>query len=692
MRHFRQLRRIGPIFIKSAKVMTPENQTPEFENQQTNSENQQFSTENSGETTVKSTEKAVNQGEPAGTEREVPEVEHFSVEETTPAQDPGVEGSNVAENTPEHQADVDTQVASPAQDEKILSEIDPEKASDKAEDQPEPSVDHRSVDEIVAEMEKLVNSKDAGAEAKAFNTLKTAATLKMTEEAQLKNKGQGADELHEDTYQSEHPAQSKINALSQIFREKYDAYLQEQEKEHAANLESRKEIIEKLKNLYTNTEPGTNLFKAIREIKELWSNAGKVAKNEFKLLNNDYFHHLNQFYAMLDMNKEYLEQEYTHNLEKRQHIIKRAQELENEPSAQKALNELQYLHKLWKEEAEPVAEEFREKTWEEFKEISNRIHGRKAELSASMEAEQNVNLEKKNSIIQEIKALAAPAEEITHAYWLQAIKKVEELRDHFLKTGSVPRKLSNQNWNDFKQTLREFNTSKNDFYKNLKGSQATNLEKKQSLIQTAKDNMMSEDWETAVPLFKKLQEEWKTIGHVPRNQANKVWDEFREACNTFFDNYRSKSGASTDNWKDNYRQKKALIDELKEIQEGEDSVQKIQALRNRWNEIGKVPKDKISINTEFSKLLKEKLRLNNAPESAGQERGSESHTSDQARKVKSQIADLENEIATLENNLGFFSNSSRENPLLKDTYSKIDEKKQKLETMKQNLHQMIKGE
>ena len=43
----------------------------------------------------------------------------------------------------------------------------------------------------------------------------------------------------------------------------------------------------------------------------------------------------------------------------------------DEPVVQKALNELQYLHKLWKEEAEPVAEEFRDSNqFDEFKEIS----------------------------------------------------------------------------------------------------------------------------------------------------------------------------------------------------------------------------------------------------------------------------------------------------------------------------------
>jgi hypothetical protein len=128
--------------------------------------------------------------------------------------------------------------------------------------------------------------------------------------------------------------------------------------------------------------------------------AGQVAKSEFKILNNNYFHHLNQFYQMLDLNKEFLEQEYSHNLEKRQHIIARAKELENEPVIQKALNELQYLHKLWKEEAEPVAEEFREKTWEEFKEISNKIHERKSELSAAIEKEQKPILKRKIRSLQ----------------------------------------------------------------------------------------------------------------------------------------------------------------------------------------------------------------------------------------------------------------------------------------------------
>ncbi len=561
------------------------------------------------------------------------------------------------------------------------------------QDEADVHTDQRSIETLVAEMNKTLNLENAGAMFKEFHLLRNLALAKISEEREEKKAEHLLEGKPEQDFFWEHRLQRDLNTYTHTFKEKHDLYLKHQEEEHEKNLEIRKKIVENLKHLYTNTEPGTNLFKAIRAIKEEWKNAGQVSKSHFKLLNNDYFHHLNQFYQMLDLNKEYLEQEYAHNLETRKHIILRAKELENEPIVQKALNELQYLHKLWKEEAEPVAEEVRESTWEEFREVSNKIHLRKSELSAQIEEEQAKNLENKTKIIQEIKSFANSTEKPNHNFWQNAIKKVEDLRTEFLKIGGVPRKLSNQNWTDFKTTLREFNAKKNEFYKGLKGNQQSNLEEKLKLIQTAKDNMMSQDWDVAVPLFKRLQEDWKKIGHVPKSMTNKVWDEFRNTCNTFFSNFRENNPTSSDNWKENFKQKRNILDELKNIANDKDSQLKIEALKTAWNNIGKVPRDKMHINTEFNKTLKEKLRLNNINEFDLKEEGlSESQMTDKARKIKNQIADLEAEVAKLENNIGFFSNASEDNPLLKDTFQSINTKKEQIESLKETLHNIITGE
>lgn len=543
-----------------------------------------------------------------------------------------------------------------------------------------------SLGEILNQLEIIVNKEDAGTFAKQFNSLKQEAQEHIQNETEERKETFLQDGNTEEDFSWEHPQQAKLSGLNSIFREKYDIFRQKIEQEQQENKQVRIEIIEKLKNLYTHSTADTNLFKGIREIKEAWANAGQVAKNDFKILNNDYFHHLNQFYQLLDYNKEYLEQEYSHNLEKRRQIIARAKELETEPLVQKALNELQYLHKLWKEEAEPVAEEFRETTWQEFRDISNKVHERKSEFFQNIENERKTNLKRKNDIIAEIQNFVNTAKDGGHTFWQNAIKRVEVLREEFFNIGGVPKKQSSENWTEFKGILREFNVLKNTFYKNLKGSQISNLEAKLSLIETAKANANSEDWETALPLFKKLQDDWRKIGHVPRNHADKIWKEFGDICNQFFANYREKNNVELDNWKENYKQKKAILQELISIEE-ENSLEKIQNLKATWDSIGKVPKDKMAINKEFNKVLKEKLKLNKAELSNPNE-----NAVDKARKIRNQIADLQAEITTLENNIGFFSNPNRENPLLRETFSKIDEKKSQIENLKQNLHSIISAE
>ena len=613
------------------------------------------------------------------------------VEEAPTEVEPIVEeqpAESAAETPPEKAEEV-----SEEETQKVSSDHPAQKEEDEQHEEELDDLGNLSLSQVLTAMETIVNKEDAGVHFRAFNQLKERANHLIHDQTEdLKSEFVAAGNPVE-LFSSQHPSQPKLSGLLHVYREKNDEYHKKQEENHHKNLEHRQTIIDNLKNLYTNTEAGTNLFKAIRDIKEAWKNAGQVAKSEFKLLNNNYFHHLNQFYQMLDMNKEYMEQEFAHNLEKRQHIIERAKELQLEPSVQKALNELQYLHKLWKEEAEPVAEEFREKTWDEFKEISNKIHDRKSELTEQIEQEQNENLVRKNEIIDEIKKMAAAVKETNHNYWQNSIKKVETLRTEFLKLGNVPRKVSNQNWNDFKDHLRNFNVKKNEFYKGLKISQQTNLDEKLNLIQTAKDNMLSEDWEITVPLFKKLQEDWKKVGHVPRSMTNKVWDDFREACNVFFNNYREKNNTANDNWKENFKSKKQLLEELKEIGDEEGSVEKIEQIKTKWNSIGKVPREKININTDFNKTLREKLKLNKIHEYDLREEGlSENQLTDKARKIKNQIADLEAEIVKMENNLGFFSKPSRENPLLKETYEKIDDKKSQVESMKQSLHSILIGE
>ena len=57
------------------------------------------------------------------------------------------------------------------------------------------------------------------------------------------------------------------------------------------------------------------------------------------------------------------------------------------------------------------------------------------------------------------------------------------------------------------------------------------------LIKIAEENKDSEDFEVTTPLMKKIQNDWKKIGHVPRRESDKIWNQFKEACNHYFDRF-----------------------------------------------------------------------------------------------------------------------------------------------------------
>jgi hypothetical protein len=150
---------------------------------------------------------------------------------------------------------------------------------DDAEHLEEDHADDISLADALKEMETIINSANAGENFKRFNQLKEKAGHYIHDEVEDKKHEYVEGGNPPENFSYEHPLQSKFSALVNIFREKHDSYQKSQDEEQKKNLEHRQNIIERLKNLYTNSEPGTNLFKSIREIKEEWSKAGQVAKS-----------------------------------------------------------------------------------------------------------------------------------------------------------------------------------------------------------------------------------------------------------------------------------------------------------------------------------------------------------------------------------------------------------------------------
>lgn len=507
-------------------------------------------------------------------------------------------------------------------------------------------------------------------------------------EAFLADGGNVLDFRYENSYRS------KFSLVYNDYKNQLSIYHKENEKQEKENLVERLAIVDELKALYTEqNESNTQMFKSFRDLKTRWHNAGRIPASNAENVFKNYFFHLDNFYKYLDMNKELQALDYQHNLEVRYSIIKRAEELVEEENVQKALNELQYLHRLWKEEAVPVIEEKREETWQQFKAITNKIHDRKSVLNERLKKEQIANYEKKIENINRIKEISEAAAKKSHSEWQKAIKDINDLRDAFLTIGRVPKDKNNKTWDAFKEATREFNHIKNDFYKTLKNDQQDNLKKKLALLEIAKEHKDSRDWNNSVKVIKKIQNDWKNIGHVPRKNSDKIWKEFKDTCNQFFDRYKNRQNEYNEEFEQNLVEKTELLKEFKEILIPENKEEALSLLTNfnaKWNKIGKLPNNKAEINQEYSKLYNEKLKSLKLSQNQIQDYKLQAFVDqivanrdnrlldDEIRKTKKVIEDLEKEINQLDNNVSFFANANANSPLLKDVYKQIDEKRTKL--------------
>ncbi|MEG0931462.1 DUF349 domain-containing protein [Algoriella sp.] len=551
-----------------------------------------------------------------------------------------------------------------------------------------------SFDVLINEAKNLLSKHSVQEIREHFNQIRDVFKQKLEIDEAAKKEAFVNDGGDEVDFKYETSYRAKFNAVYNDFKNQLTAFHKENEKKESDNLNERLTIIDELKALYQ--EPGdtsSTMFKKFRELKTRWHNAGRIPSKNAENIFKNYFFHLDNFYTYLDMNKELQTLDYAHNLEVRHSIINRAEELIKETNVQKALNELQYLHRLWKEEAVPVQEDLREPTWQKFKELTNKIHDRKGELNEKIKQEQKDNLEKKNEIIKNIKEIAAKAANKSHGDWQKAIKDINTLREQFIGLGRVPKDKNAATWEAFKEVTREFNHIKNDFYKTLKTEQQGNLEKKLALLDIAKQHTESTDWNNSVQVIKKIQNDWKNIGHVPRKNSDKIWKEFKDTCNKFFDRYKKRHEQDNQKLEVNFENKQAFLEEFKttEISENKDeALKQLEDLYTAWVNLGKVPADKLAINQEFTTLYNDKLSALNLSKTEISDYklqsfvnkikadGNDRLLDDEIRKTRKTIDELEKEINQLDNNVHFFSNANADSPLLKDVYRQIDEKRKKL--------------
>jgi hypothetical protein len=148
------------------------------------------------------------------------------------------------------------------------------------------------------------------------------------------------------------------------------------------------------------------------------------------------------------------------------------------------------------------------------------------------------NLEIKQALLQEAEILAASTD------WKETTEKFKELKGKWIKTGAVDKEYEEEIENKFDSIVNGFFDRRKAFFEEKNKITRFRVAKYEDLARQAIQLQDSTDWESTAGKFKKLQEQWKKVGKIPKTHAGEFWNDFKKANDHFFELYKKAKGIS----------------------------------------------------------------------------------------------------------------------------------------------------
>ena len=541
-----------------------------------------------------------------------------------------------------------------------------------------------SFSDLIIEFVELINSQEWFQKRKEIEDLRSKINLL------IKKSSSDSDEFKK--------LKSNFFQTLKIYSSKKKKHFNELSSNQKENLLKRQKLIEKIKDLIVVDENPNKLYSKFKLLKEEWHNIGQVPITDRNNIWETYRHHVGKFYDFLHLNRELREQDYKHNYEEKLKIIERAEKLDEIVDIIKASRDLNDLHRLWKNELGPVAREHSDVLWSRFQAASHKIHSKRQSFQKEISNTQQENYERKQSLIVKMRETVSKNAK-THTDWQNKIKEFENLKIKFQEIKNLQRNKNKKSWNDFRVVTKEFNSAKNQFYKNQKIELKSSINQKKSLIEEVRMIIESNKISESSQRLKNIQDEWKNVKYLPRKISNSLWDEFKPLVNRYYEILKSGAVNLSEDDQKIFDKKSKYIDKIKFSKKecNEEEVRDMfMSIISEWNKIGELNVN--SVNNLNRYMLKKISSIIKSLDINQVEKDNlifdfeiellKTNTNEINKKIqniKRKISDLEEESNQLQNNIEYFSSSSSDNPLFKNISLKVESIKEKIEFWKIRL-------
>lgn len=302
------------------------------------------------------------------------------------------------------------------------------------------------------------------------------------------------------------------------------------------NLEVKRQLIEQARQL-AEEEDVIEAGRKLQILHNEWRETGPVAKEireeiwaEFKDAST----------VVNKRHQEYFDQRRAHELEyeaEKTKICEQVEAIDRESlksfsAWEKATDEIKAMQARWKELG-PAPRKVNAAIFARFRKACDEFFAAKAEYYQNVKAEYKTNLEKKEDIVRRAEEMLQKIDE------KGSREAVQALQAEWKTVGPVERKHSDAIWQRFTAACNAFYDELRSRRSGRRDEENANLEAKKEIIEKIKAIPTDGERNEILPAIRELQIQWQQIGHVPYKMKEKIYLEYREACDAVYNSLDS---------------------------------------------------------------------------------------------------------------------------------------------------------
>lgn len=385
------------------------------------------------------------------------------------------------------------------------------------------------------------------------------------------------ENIHLVDSQDAEPLNRQYNTLIEEFEKNRVEYLVARKEKEEQNLTMKLTILDKIQTLLNNIDENfsgwSSLDKEYNELLREWKKVGRVPREKASEVWQRYKDLRSTYYdKKLTFDSSY-RNEVESRYAKKEELVKEAQALVEAEDLAQAARSINKLHKRWKDIG-ALPKEQSEELWTQFKSATDAFNERKAENIELLRDQENENYDTKVKLCEEAESIKDTDN------WKEGTRRMQQLMDQWKAVGPVPRRKTRKIWRRFKKAMDEFYDRKREFFKEERQRQKENLTKKREIIGQIFKLGEHEDALEARELVKPLQKAFSDIGFVPIKQKNKIYKQYREACDVVYQRARAaQRGESLD--------KNAVLstDDRRALRDKQNTFNKLRKEYDKLNEL-----------------------------------------------------------------------------------------------------------